>query len=96
MVPWLRTRTTLTARIDPEVSARLADPADAPLEVIVSASGELEALLAVLPARITVRHVYRLRKGIACTADKTDVRVLADSPEVAAIEADRPVSSQDQ
>jgi hypothetical protein len=79
------------------IAKDLADLLDgepaASLDVIVLASGSLEALLEAVPPGVEVRHVYRLRKGIAATADVAAVRVLAASDAVAAIEPDRPVSA---
>ncbi len=62
-------------------------------DVVVTASGSLEALLAAVPAGMEVRHVYRLRKGIAASADAASVRALASSGAVESIEPDRPVSA---
>jgi hypothetical protein len=79
--------------ITPDLARRLDEAPDSRHDVIVLTAGSIDDLLAGLPPGVEVRHVYRLRKGIAARASAGDVRALAKVAGVTSVEPDRPVKS---
>ena len=53
----------------------------------------LDDLLAALPPGVEVRHVFRLRKGLAARASASDVRAVAKVAGVTSVEADQAVQA---
>jgi hypothetical protein len=84
----------MTARIEPELVRQLHGDPGAHLEVIVTASTGLDALLAAVPPDVTVDHVYRLIDGVAVHGPARALARLARAPAVKSMEPVRPVRSQ--
>jgi hypothetical protein len=80
--------------IAPDLARRLDDAPDAKHDVIVLTNGSVDALLATLPSQAEVRHVYRLRKGIALRASGDVILSIDKVAGVTSVEPDRSVSAQ--
>lgn len=79
------------ARIDPTLVLLADEDPDRVIEAIISASGTLDALIAGLPASLTIQHMYRLVPGVAVSGPIGDIQALAESSFVRAIEPVRAV-----
>jgi hypothetical protein len=84
----------MTGRIEPALARQLAGDPGTSLEVIVTAAGGLDTLLAALPPEVTVDHVYRLIAGAAIHGPAGALARLARSPAVQTMEPVRTVRSQ--
>jgi hypothetical protein len=84
----------VSARVDAELGRQLGGDPNTRLEVIVTAAGGLDALLAALPPEVTVDHVYRLIDGAAVHGPAGALARLARAPVVKSMESVRTVRSQ--
>ena len=82
----------MSARVDPEIAARMRSDPDGRLEAIVTAKGKLDDLLGQLPSEVLVEHRYRLIGSVAVLASGRVLQRVADLSTVAAIEPVRGVS----
>ena len=79
--------------LTPDLARRLDEAPNARHDVIVLTQGSLDDLLAALPPGVEVRHVFRLRKGLAARASASDVRAVAKVAGVTSVEADQAVQA---
>jgi hypothetical protein len=81
----------MSATIAADLSGPLAGDPKAPLEVIITAAGGLDELLAQLPPEVRVDHTYRLSRSVAVTASAAALRRVAKLSSVGAMEPVRDV-----
>jgi hypothetical protein len=79
--------------ITPELERRLAGAPDARHDVIILTDRPVDELLGLLPAGVAVRHVYRLRKGIAARASAKEIRSIDKVAGVTHVQPDETVSA---
>ena len=83
----------MSATIAADLTGRLAGDPQAPLEVILTASGGLDEMLAQLPPEVRVDHTYRLTQSAAVTAPAGSLRRVAELAVVGAMEPVRDVQA---
>lgn len=81
------------SRMDPELWRTLGRDPGAEMEAILVSADGLEALLAELPAEVTVAHTYRLINSVAVRATAAAIRGLLRLPVIQRIEGVRPVAA---
>lgn len=82
-----------SSRMDPELWRSLDRDPGAQMEAILVSADGLEALLAELPAEVTVAHTYRLINSVAVRATAAAIRGLLRLPVIQRIEGVRPVAA---